>query len=203
LPGSLFPEVNMGTTGQLSRESAMDSLYEQYAATPVLAELAAGRKLVRGHGPLDSPFLVVGEAPGAEEEKQGKPFVGPSGSLLQELFHRAGIPWRLCYVTNTVCWRPPGNRTPYPFQVQASWQRLADEITVVDPVVVVAAGSVAWHGVTRKDLGSFETARFQWHDLNGRRLLAVPHPAYILRLPGDERRQWERQTVDVLAQAVS
>jgi uracil-DNA glycosylase family 4 len=182
--------------------AAMDVLYEEYAATPVLAELAAGRRLVRGHGPLDSPFMVVGEAPGADEERRGRPFTGPSGQLLQELFKRAGIRWDLCYATNTVPWRPPGNRTPYPFQVQASHDRIWQEILVVNPVVVVTAGYVAWRGVTRGRLGSFEEARFKWHELSGRRILAIPHPAFILRLPDRDQAQWEQQTVDALSQAL-
>jgi uracil-DNA glycosylase len=198
-----FPEVIMSTTEQLSRKAAMDSAYEQYAKIPLLAELADGRRLVRGCGPLDSPFTVVGEAPGAEEERSGKPFTGLSGSLLQELFARAGIPWRLCYVTNTVSWRPPGNRTPYPFQVQASAGRLWQEIGIVDPVVVVTAGGTAWRGVTRDRLGRFEEARWKWHDLERRRLLAIPHPAAILRRTGLDRSQWERHTVEALEQAVT
>jgi uracil-DNA glycosylase len=189
-------------TDQDSRQAAMDALYDDYARVPVLAELAHGRTLVRGYGPLDSPFMVVGEAPGAEEERRGRPFVGPSGILLQDLFGQAGIPWNVCYVTNTVCWRPPGNRTPYPFQVDASSDRLWREIRVADRVVVVAAGSVAWRGVTRKQLGGFEEARFKWHELEGLRLLAIPHPAFILRLPDRDRPQWKQKTVDALSQAL-
>lgn len=184
------------------RQAAMDALYDDYAKIPMLAELAHGRRLVRGYGPLDSPLTVVGEAPGAEEEDRGRPFVGRSGRFLQDLFRRAGIPWNTCYVTNTVCWRPPGNRTPYPFQVDASSDRLWREIEVTDPVVVVAAGSVAWRGVTRSRLGRFEESRFGWHELEGRRILALPHPAFILRLPERDQPQWEQKTVDALSQAL-
>jgi len=184
------------------RQAAMDALYDDYAKIPVLAELAHGKCLVRGYGPLSSPFTVVGEAPGAEEEKRGIPFCGPSGKLLQDLFGQAGIPWNTCYVTNAVCWRPPGNRTPYPFQVSAGSDRLWGEIRVTDAVVVVAAGSVAWRGITRRQLGGFEEARFRWHELEGRRLLAVPHPAFIMRLPEREQPQWKQKTVDALSQAL-
>lgn len=191
--------------GNADRAAAMDELYGAYAAVPILAELAHGKKLVRGHGPLDSPFMVVGEAPGAEEERRGRPFVGPSGQLLQELFKGAGVPWAYCYVTNAVSWRPPGNRTPYPFEVQASHERIAAEVALIDPVVIVAAGAVAWRGLTRNDLGRFEDARFGWHDLGGRRLLALPHPSYLLRLGGlgdAERAKWEGAAVGALRQAL-
>jgi uracil-DNA glycosylase family 4 len=184
------------------RAEAMDALYLDYSRVPVLAELAAGRDPVRGTGPLASPCVVVGEAPGAEEDRQGRPFAGPSGQLLAELFRRAGLPWRACYLTNVVCWRPPGNRTPYNFQVQASQARLDAEVALVDPVMVVAAGSTAWRALTRGGLGDFEAAKLRWHDLDGRRLLCVPHPACLLRLKAAERAQWEQATVAALSQAL-
>lgn len=193
----------MSVTSLDLRAKAMDAVYEDYAAVQVLAELAAGRKPMRGTGRLDSPVMVIGEAPGAEEEKQGVPFIGPSGQLLRKLFDGAGIPWNMCYVTNAVAYRPPGNRTPYPFQLQGSEERLAQETDLVDPVIVVAAGASAWRTVTRDRMGKFDAARFRWHSLNGRRLLCIPHPAAILRLGEPDRSQWKQQTVDVLALALA
>lgn len=189
--------------GHEDREAAMAALYEEYAGTRVLAKLAEGRRLVRGHGLLPSPLMVVGEAPGEQEERRGRPFVGPAGTLLQELFGEAGVPWEYCYVANVLPWRPPGNRTPYPFEVQASRPRLAAEVTLADPVVIVAAGSVAWSGLTAgADLGPFEDARFRWHDLNGRRLVAIPHPSAILRLKDAEAPEWKKATVEALRLAL-
>jgi DNA polymerase len=180
----------------------MELLYERYAAQQVLAPLAEGRRLVPGHGPPGSPVLVIGEAPGEQEERTGRPFTGPSGQLLQEIFKSAGISWPLCYVTNVIPWRPPGNRTPYPFQVHASWQRVAGEIELVDPEVIIAAGDTAWRGVTQLDMGRFAAARWKWHELNGRRLLAVPHPAWILRLDDAERSGAVTATVRALRLAL-
>jgi len=187
---------------QTDRETAMTALYEDYATMPVLARLAAGRALVRGHGMLSAPVAVVGEAPGEEEDRRGLPFVGRSGVLLKHLLGSAGIPWEYCYVTNVLPWRPPANRTPYPFEVQASEARLAAEVALVDPVVVVAAGEVAWRGLTRGSLGRFADARFQWHELDGRRLLAVPHPSFILHLKSEEAAEWKNATVDALRLAL-
>lgn len=189
---------------QEGREAAMAALYEEYARTPVLAKLAEGKRMVRGHGMLGAPIAAVGEAPGEEEDRRGRPFTGRSGALLQELFRQAGIPWEYCYATNVLPWRPSSaNRTPYPFEVQASEARLAAEVALVDPVVVVAAGDVAWRGLTRGTLGRFADARFKWHELDGRRLLAVPHPAYLLHLKDDaERAEWKKATVDALRLAL-
>lgn len=178
---------------------AMDGLYERYSQTGVLAKLAAGRPLVRGSGLLPAPLAVVGEAPGEQEERQGRPFAGPAGSMLRSLFREARVPWEYCYVTNVVPWRPPGNRTPYPFEVQVSRARLAAEVALVNPVAVVAAGSVAWSALTGGGLGPFAEARFRWHELDGRRLVAVPHPSYILRLKGAEAPEWKKATVEALA----
>lgn len=192
-----------GLVEQTDAAQAMKILYEEYALIPPLAKLAAGRRLVPGHGLFDAPLMVVGEAPGAQEEIKGRPFVGPAGTKLQKLFGDAKIPWEYCYVTNVVPWRPPANRTPYPHEVQASWQRLAAEVTMVDPIVIVAAGDVAWRGLTRSTMGRFADARFGWHDLMGRRLLAIPHPSYLLHLKDPaERARWEKATVEALAQAL-
>jgi uracil-DNA glycosylase len=178
---------------------AMDSLYRRYADTPVLARLAQGRALVRGHGLVPAPLMVVGEAPGEQEERSGRPFVGPAGRLLQRLFADAGLPWEYCYVTNVLSWRPPANRTPYPYEVQVSESRLEFEVELVDPQVIVAAGDVAWRGLTRNEAGRFADARFTWHELHGRRLLAVPHPSYLLHIKDPaEYGRWERATVEAL-----
>jgi uracil-DNA glycosylase len=190
----------MNITVTEAKRAALDVLYEEYADTVVLQRLAEGRRLVPGHGPLDSPLVVVGEAPGQEEDQQGRPFVGASGQLLQSLFARAGLPWGMCYAMNVLPWRPPGNRAPYPYEVHASWFRVSAEIAVIDPLVVVAAGAVAWKGVTAGDHGSFTDARFRWSRLEGRRLLAIPHPSDILREPND-RARLEAATIDALSQA--
>jgi uracil-DNA glycosylase family 4 len=185
-----------------ARRAAIDALYADYAKTPVLRQLAAGRRLVPGHGPLDAPLVVVGEAPGQEEDRQGRPFAGPSGQLLRSMFGRAGLPWGMCYIMNVLPWRPPGNRTPYPFEVHASWMRVSAEIAVVDPVAVIAAGATAWKGVTALEHGSFADARFRWSELEGRRLLAVPHPSAVLREgnPAD-RARLEDAVVEALRRA--
>jgi uracil-DNA glycosylase family 4 len=187
----------------VGKQAGLDELYARYARTAVLAQVSDGKRLVRGHGPLDSPLVVVGEAPGAEEDAQGMPFVGPSGQLLRELFSRAGLPWELCYVTNVLPWRPPGNRTPYPFEVIASYRRVEEEIDVISPVSVIAAGSVAWQAISQRDLGAFSEARGKWHQLPWKDWAVLPvfHPSAILRA-GGERGHMEDETVSALRSAL-
>jgi uracil-DNA glycosylase family 4 len=188
----------------VTKAEVLDRLYAAYAGQLVLQRVADGKRLVRGAGPLDAPLVVVGEAPGEAEDRHGEPFVGPSGQLLQHLFARAGLPWELCYRTNVLPWRPPGNRTPDNFEIVASYNRVEQEIAVIGPLVVVAAGSTAWQAVTRNKGGRFTDAVGNW--IEGRlpyRLLPVYHPAFILRSSGAERDRLEAVTVAVLHSALA
>lgn len=190
----------------MDKEAEIARLYQGHSGIAVLQQVAHGKRLVRGHGPLDSPLVVVGEAPGAQEEADGRPFTGPSGKLLREMFARAGIPWELCYVMNVLPWRPPGNRTPYPFEVVASCRRVEAEIDVIQhglsqPLIVVTAGATAWKAVTEGVLGAFSEARGHWHQmtpLKDWQVLPVFEPGDILRASGRERHMMEEGTVRAL-----
>lgn len=186
----------------MDKASELTRLYHDYASTMVLQQVADGRRLVHGYGPLDTPLVVVGEAPGAQEEAEGRPFVGPSGRLLQDLFERAGIPWDLCYVMNVLPWRPPGSRTPFPYEIIASYARIQAEIAIIDPRAVVTAGATAWHGVTQNSYGHF--AEHHGHKLiappdRSYGLVCVRHPGALLRAAGREREQMEAETVAALS----
>lgn len=188
----------------MGKQDEITRLYDDYAKIAVLQPVAFGRRLVPAHGPLDAPMAVVGEAPGAEEDREGRPFVGPSGQLLQALFAQAGLPWDMCYVTNVLPWRPPGNRTPYPFEVIASYGRVEKEIGIISPVAVIAAGAVAWSCLSQNELGGFSGARGRWHRVpwKGWAVLPVRHPAAILRLSGRDRELAEEDTVRALRTAL-
>jgi DNA polymerase len=120
----------------------------EYLQLSVLAPLRDQSPAILGDGPLNAPFVLVGEAPGAEEVKQGRPFVGPSGQLLFEMLAAVGVRRRMCYVTNVVLYRPPGNRTPEQFEIASSRKRLAAEILAVRPGLVITLGAVALHAVS-------------------------------------------------------
>lgn len=188
----------------IGKADQLAELYDSYAATEVLQQVRAGRPVVRGAGPLDAPLVVVGEAPGEKEERDGEPFVGASGQRLQALFAEAGIPWEMCYKTNVLPWRPPRNRTPYPFEIDASMYRVQTEIRLIGPRVVVAVGAVAWQGVTSRHLGIFSANRGKWRrwQQSGHvflcDLLAIYHPAALLRAPKYQRTSMEASTVAAL-----
>lgn len=190
----------------IDKRSELERLYMDYsreAETGVLQEMKhSSNGYIRGYGPLDAPLVVVGEAPGEDEERENRPFVGKSGQLLQDLFRRADIPWELCYVMNVIPWRPAKNRTPYPYEIMASWRRVEREIEIIGPFVVVAVGGTAWFGVTHNQHGRFDQHRNAWQnrDKTGRPydLLGINHPGFMLRQADAARAETEAKTVAAL-----
>lgn len=151
--------------------------------------------LVFGEGPEDADLMIVGEAPGEDEDLSGRPFVGRAGQLLDKILASVEIDRHDVYVTNLVKFRPPGNRNPRPAEIAASHPVLLQQIRLVRPQIIVTLGNVPtqWFLETREGI---TTLHGIWHDWNGVRLLPVYHPAYLVRNPSRERgspkwRMWE------------
>ena len=150
---------------------------------PALAELS--ERLVFGDGDPDADLMIVGEAPGEEEDLSGRPFVGRAGQLLDKVLASVDIDRADVYVTNMVKFRPPGNRNPRPEEIAASVPLLLEQIRLVRPQVIATLGNVP----TQWFLGSKEgitRLRGRWASWHGVRLLPLYHPAYLLRNPGRE-----------------
>jgi uracil-DNA glycosylase len=130
-------------------EEQIRAAYRAYEKLSSLAPLRAQSPLVPGHGPLDAPVMLIGEAPGEQEVKQGRPFVGPAGHMLDKLLIGAGLLPQLLYVTNTLLYRPPGNRTPEVFEISVSRSRLFAEIYAVRPQLVITLGAVARRALSK------------------------------------------------------
>jgi uracil-DNA glycosylase len=153
----------------MTPEEKIKQVYADYEQLSLLDPLRGGRgkknrcPLIRGEGPLDAPVMLIGEAPGEEEVKQGRPFVGPSGQLLIRLLAEAGVPHprQLCYITNVILYRPPDNRTPLIFEINISKRRLLTEIWAVGPQLIITLGATALRAVHPRD-----TARIT--DIHGR-----------------------------------
>ena len=144
-------------------------------------ELAATRtKVVPGTRPAGARLLLVGEAPGREEDETGRPFVGRSGRLLDEVLAASGIDRARVAVTNTLKCRPPGNRPPRRAEVASCRDWLSQQIDVLDPALVVALGGSAttWFFGPGARLGAM---RGRVHDWQGRRLLVTYHPSAAIR----------------------
>jgi DNA polymerase len=138
-------------------------------------------------------LMLIGEAPGRDEDLEGRPFVGRAGQLLDKMLAAIGIGRDEAYITNVVYWRPPGNRTPTPQEVQACQPFLQRQIELVEPQVLVLLGGAAAKQLLATDQGIMRL-RGKWRDYEcaGRSIRAMPtlHPAYLLRNPVSKRMAW-------------
>ncbi|MGA2445568.1 MAG: uracil-DNA glycosylase [Opitutaceae bacterium] len=184
------PEVILPRGGKSVRWQALRQLVLDH---PVCrAHVRPGKQVVFGVGSLDAKVMFVGEAPGAEEEQQGEPFVGPAGQLLTRMIKAMGLERGDVYIGNIMNWRPElppradgtqaGNREPTPEEMAFCLPFITAQIEVVDPTLLVALGATAARGL----LGarSFKTlgeVRGRWHDYRGKPLRVTYHPSYLLR----------------------
>lgn len=151
--------------------------------------------LVFADGVPGAPVMIIGEAPGAEEDRQGKPFVGASGQLLDRMFASIGLRRDAdLYITNILPFRPPGNRTPTDAEIALFLPFVLRHVALAGPRFLVLAGGVAAKGVLQARDG-ITRLRGRWHQvsiLDGQVLPALPtlHPAYLLRHPIAKREAW-------------
>jgi uracil-DNA glycosylase len=153
------------------------------------------RQAVFARGTPDAAVMVIGEGPGAEEDAQGAPFVGRAGKLLDKMLGAAGLTDRV-FITNTVFWRPPGNRTPTSAEQTACAPFLERAIALVRPkMLMLAGGASAKHMLSTADgILSLRGRWFEWRSADG--ALEVPalptlHPAFLLRQPAAKKKAWE------------
>jgi DNA polymerase len=148
---------------------------------------------VFGVGSREAQWLVVGEAPGAEEDRRGEPFVGRAGHLLDAMLKAIGLDrGRNVYIANVLKSRPPGNRDPKPEEVVACLPYLKRQIELLRPRVMLAVGRIAAQNLLSTDvpLARLRGKVHHFGELNTP-LIVTYHPAYLLRTPGDKRKAWE------------
>jgi len=147
---------------------------------------------VFGVGNLKADWLIVGEAPGAEEDRQGEPFVGRAGQLLNSMLRAAGLARDQVYIANVLKCRPPGNRDPTSTEAAECLPFLERQIALLQPKVMLAVGRIAAQNLLRTD-ATLGTLRQQVHrfGLSQVPLVVTYHPAYLLRSPTDKRKAWE------------
>jgi uracil-DNA glycosylase family 4 len=153
------------------------------------------RQAVFARGNPEAPVMVIGEGPGAEEDQQGAPFVGRAGRLLDKMLAAAGLEGRV-FITNTVFWRPPGNRTPSPAEQAACRPFLERAIAMVRPKILLLAGGASAKHMLKTDTGilSLRGRWFEWKSQDGAiELPALPtlHPAFLLRQPAAKKHAWQ------------
>jgi DNA polymerase len=145
---------------------------------------------VFGVGDRHAKWLFVGEAPGAEEDKQGEPFVGRAGKLLNAMLFAIGLKREEVYITNVLKSRPPGNRDPRPEEVEQCEPYLRQQIALIQPKVIVALGRHAAHSLLRTEQ-PLNRLRGQKFSYQGIPLIVTYHPAYLLRSPLEKRKAWD------------
>lgn len=145
-------------------------------------------------GIAGSPLMLIGEAPGREEDIQGIPFVGKAGMLLNKILASIGLTRNNVYIANTIPWRPPGNRTPTPREIALCRPFIERHIYLARPRVLIALGGVAAQFLTGSQNGIIRT-RGKWHVYESEDNIKIPvmptfHPAYLLRTPSQKKLTW-------------
>jgi DNA polymerase len=197
-PARLAPDLAAAITQAALLAAGAQTLAELEAAIAGFdgcgLKFEGAKRAVFCRGAADAPVMIVGEGPGADEDAQGAPFVGRAGKLLDKMLAAAGLSERV-FITNTVFWRPPGNRTPTPAEQRVCAPFLERAIALVQPRYLLLAGGAAAKAMLMREEGilSLRGRWFDWTSQDGAvQLPALPtlHPAFLLRQPGAKKRAW-------------
>jgi DNA polymerase len=173
--------------------AALATAIAGFDGCPLKFEGAAQRSVFY-RGSLSAPVFVIGEGPGADEDVQGQPFVGRAGKLLDRMLAAAGLADRV-FITNTVFWRPPGNRTPTPAEQKVCQPFVERAIQLISPKIILLVGGASAKAMLRRDEGilSLRGRWFEWRAEGAdHEIPALPtlHPAFLLRQPAAKKRAW-------------
>lgn len=146
--------------------------------------------IVFGEGNPRAKLVFVGEAPGADEDRQGRPFVGKAGQLLTRIINAMGLKRDDVYICNVLKCRPPGNRSPDPKEIEKCEPFLFDQLSVLKPKVICALGSIAARTILRND-APITILRGRFHYFQGIKVMPTFHPAYLLRNQAAKKLVWE------------
>lgn len=155
-------------------------------------KLSSGRKnIVFGVGDPRAALVFIGEAPGAQEDQQGEPFVGEAGQLLTKMIVAMGWQRKDVYIANILKCRPPGNRNPEPDEIAACEPFLHQQLEAIGPRMIVALGKFAAQFLTGKTQAPISALRGTFHAYRGILVMPTYHPAFLLRSPAQKRVVWE------------
>jgi DNA polymerase len=171
------------TAGDLAQLRALLETFEGCALKKTAARLCLSR------GSPEARIMLIGEAPGKDEDAKGQPFVGRAGQLLDRMLAAIGLSEADVYITNLVFWRPPGNRTPSPEEVQLCQPFVERQIELLAPDLLIFLGNAAAKQLTGATEGIMKL-RGKWLSYGGVRAMATLHPAYLLRNPIAKRLAW-------------
>ncbi|MFY8092032.1 MAG: uracil-DNA glycosylase family protein [Niveispirillum sp.] len=196
--------VEAGQSARMAASAAktLDELKEALAAFDGCALKKTATNLVFGTGHRSARIMLVGEAPGENEDRQGLPFVGPAGQLLDRMLGAIGLdrhaddPAKAVYITNMLPWRPPGNRSPTDSEIAACLPFMVRHIELLAPDFLIFAGGISAKAMLNRTEG-ITRLRGRWFDYGSadlkKTVAAMPmlHPAYLLRSPDAKREAWK------------
>jgi DNA polymerase len=188
------PDAATMAAREIARSAAtLDALHQALAGFQGCGLRATAKNLCFYRGSPQGRLMIIGEAPGRDEDLEGKPFVGRAGQLLDKMLAAIGLGEADVHITNIVYWRPPGNRTPTPQEAQICRPFLDRQMELVAPKVVLTLGGPATAGVLGVE-GGIMKSRGRWREIEigGRAVRAMPtlHPAYLLRTPAAKKLTW-------------
>ena len=163
---------------------------EAIAVVCVKCKLAKSRtQVVYGVGNPNADLMFIGEAPGRDEDLKGEPFVGRAGQLLTDIIKAMKLTRDDVYIANVIKCRPPENRNPEPDELEACHPYIQRQVEIIQPKVIVTLGRFALQSLTGKAYG-ISSARGNWLDYNGVKVMPTYHPAYLLRTPSAKKEVW-------------
>ncbi len=169
--------------------SSLQAIVEQCRACGLSA---TRNKVVFGEGNTNPVLMIIGEAPGREEDRTGRPFVGKSGELLTKMLRAINIDRQEVFITSVVKCRPPSNRTPHKDEIEACLPYLQRQISLLDPKLILCLGGVAGQAVLGVN-SSLSDLRGKFHQLHERKVAVTYHPAYLLRFGGNKQQNLKRK----------
>ncbi len=189
VPAAAQPSA--GTPVAVARDTDWDALEQQIRACTACVLHRRRKQAVPGVGDRRPRWLLVGEGPGAEEDRRGEPFVGPAGRLLDAMLAAAGLSRQDgAFIANSVKCRPPGNRTPEADEIATCFPYLRRQVELLEPRLIVALGRPAAQSLLDRQVRIAE-ARGQTYEFAGIPVIVTYHPAYLLRNPQDKGKAWE------------
>lgn len=191
-PEAQTPAVPAGVDDSAGTAPDLELLQKQVAVCSRCDLHKSRTRTVFGTGDPGADWLLIGEAPGAEEDRQGEPFVGRAGRLLNAMLEAIGLNRERVYIANILKCRPPNNRDPRAAEVLECEPYLQQQIALIRPKIILALGRIAAQNLLRTEvpIGRMRGQRFEYGDTNIP-VVVTYHPAYLLRSPREKRKSWQ------------
>ncbi len=188
--GKLFSNEKEIHKGQESKRTKLERLYKEAIACRACSLWQTRTHLVFGEGNPDAELMFIGEAPGRDEDLQGRPFVGRAGELLTRLIRKMGFSREEIYIGNVLKCRPPNNRNPLPSEIFACRRFIYAQIDIIQPKVICTLGKFSTSLLLGRKEG-ITSLRGKVYEYNGIKVVPTFHPAYLLRNPKDKVLVWQ------------